>query len=164
MREETYSRIAMHGYDGTFRADVIVDDADYEQLRRWRWALTRGYASRLTVLGENGFRKGRRMLIHRQLLGLAFGDPREGDHLNGNRLDNRRANLRIVTVAENRQNQNAAGHRDGSSRYRGVCWDAARGKWMVRANHKHLGRYDDEDEAGKVAAAYRREHMPFATG
>lgn len=43
---------------------------------------------------------------------------REIDHINGNKLDNRRSNLRIVTHQQNIHNAKA--HRDGTSRYKGV--------------------------------------------
>lgn len=47
----------------------------------------------------------RTLLLHRWMLGLEVGDPREGDHDNFDRLDNRMANLKIVTKRANRQHK-----------------------------------------------------------
>ena len=42
---------------------------------------------------------GKRQLLHRHVMGLVPGDKR--DHVNGDKLDNRRVNLRVVSHAEN---------------------------------------------------------------
>lgn len=87
------------------------------------------------------------------------------DHINGLALDNRRANLRLATVAENAQN---VGRRTSnkSSRYRGVTWSKERRKWQafgtLDGRYKLIGRFDSEDQAGVAAAAWRAEHMPFS--
>ena len=95
--------------------------------------------------------------IHRRIMGLSKGDGKFVDHINGDRFDNRRQNLRVITVAENAQNRVCSG---GSSQYRGVY--RFRNVWRAKVNGKHLGLFDDELEAARVAAAYRREHVPFA--
>jgi hypothetical protein len=102
--------------------------------------------------------------MHREVLGLAADDSRVVDHVNRDRLDNRRSNLRLLSAAENAQNQGPA--RGSTSRFRGVHWCASRRKWVARVKidgrHRNLGRFDDELEAARVAAAYRAEHMPFS--
>ncbi|HEX7606116.1 MAG TPA: HNH endonuclease, partial [Usitatibacter sp.] len=78
-----------------------MDDEDFEWLSRWRWHLTHyGYVARDEIVDG----KQRRVAMHRVILGLAHGDPREGDHGNRNKRDNRRGNLIVVTKAENGQN------------------------------------------------------------
>ena len=71
------------------------------------------------------------------------------DHKDGNRLNNKIENLRPVTTQQNMFN--AKGQAGSSSKYKGVCWDKARGKWRARivVNEKemYLGRYDTEEEA-----------------
>jgi hypothetical protein len=82
------------------------------------------------------------------------------DHIDGDRLNNRRSNLRLVTKAEQMQNVRA---RASTSPYRGVCWDGTYLKWLAQAqvarrNH-FLGYFDDEEEAARVASAFRLAHM-----
>ncbi len=102
--------------------------------------------------------------MHRLILGLEAGDPLQADHINRDRLDNRRANLRAVTASQNRHNQ---GSRPGSSStHRGVSWSEKRGRWEASVNvngRAHfLGRFADELDAARVASEFRREHMPFS--
>lgn len=72
-----------------------VDDDDFEQLSQRRWYLkTTGYA-------HNNDRK----TMHRVVLGLKRGDGKIVDHINHDRLDNRRSNMRLVTRRVNQQNR-----------------------------------------------------------
>lgn len=102
--------------------------------------------------------------MHRELLGLAHGDKREADHVNRNKLDNRRSNLRIVTRAQNKQNLDS--YAGGTSKHRGVSWNVSREQWVARGRLNGtvhvLGEYEREQDAAAVAAAWRREHMPFS--
>jgi hypothetical protein len=87
-----------------------------------------------------------------------IGDPPPGmvvDHINGDRLDNRRANLRFCTLAQNKQNSRP--YRGGTSRYKGVSWKRTgkgTGKWLarIRVDGKdiHLGFHKEEEEAAKA--------------
>jgi hypothetical protein len=143
---------------GAPRAYALIDPADAERVLRHRWSL-RSIGRDAEYPAANI--EGRCVSLHAFLMQPPAG--RVVDHRNGWRLDNRRSNLRIATYGENAQNQYA---RPGSSKYRGVCWDKARGKWMAHGtvNYKRttIGRFDSEDEAGAAAAAWRREHMPFS--
>lgn len=79
-------------------AFTIVDAADARWLLEHRWGLgSDGYATRR--------RPGVAIRMHREILGLAAGDGRHTDHINRDKLDNRRANLRVVTAAQNMQNR-----------------------------------------------------------
>lgn len=97
----------------------------------------------------------RRVAAHRVIFLMHHGYlPAVIDHINRIRDDNRIENLRdAVTEGNNQGNQS---HQVGrSSKYRGVCWDAARGKWAaaVKCGGKrfNLGRFSCEHQA---AAAY----------
>lgn len=145
------SKPTIHGW-----ALVDPDDA---HLAVYRWSLNDGgYAVRYVARGDGRYRQER---MHRIILGLAPGDPRQVDHINGRRLDNRRANLRIVTTQQ--QSQNMAAHSDARSPYRGVSWFRPHGKWCAKAciagTHYHIGYYDDELEAAEAARAFREAHM-----
>jgi len=146
---------------GSVRAHAVVDAADYEWASRWRWWLTNwGYAKRDERIGG----RRRAILLHRELLGLAPGDGLEGDHINGDRLDNRRSNLRVVTRAGNQQNRH---YGFGASSYRGVSWHKPSGRWRAGAQlggkQRHLGLFILEEDAAAAAAAFRAEHMPYST-
>lgn len=131
----------------------FVDDADSGLVEPFLW---RQHAAGYVYRAKPG---GGMILLHRDLCGLTPGDGLEVDHINGDRLDNRRANLRVVTRSENAQNLAAK----GTSPHRGVF--PRRGKWyaQVRANGRrhYLGTFDTELEAAAVVSAFRSEHMPF---
>jgi hypothetical protein len=155
------ARIPLRDREGKTVAYALVDAADYEWLSQWHWSLDRGgYAKR----GESRAGKKRIVYLHRAVLGLEQGDGLEGDHVNGNRLDCRRSNLRVTTPRQNRQNRSKLA--GASSRYRGVSWHKPRRKWVAYAKlngrKHHLGLFADEHEAAAVAAAFRAEHMPFS--
>lgn len=106
-----------------------------------------------------GVRPGVAVLLHRWLLGiLDAGRTVLGDHVNGDKLDNRRTNLRVVSPAESSGNVRGR----GSSGARGVY--PCRGRWQARGKRDrrsvHLGTYDTVEEAAEVADAWRREHLP----
>lgn len=138
---------------------ALVDPCDFVAVNDFRWHLSaQGYVKRETGTAGQGKKS---FYLHREILGLAPDDPRQVDHKNRNRLDNRRSNLRAVTAAENAQNR---GHQTG--RFRGVARATHGGTWLARVQIKgvvhYLGRFATEDEAGHAAAAFRREHMPFS--
>jgi hypothetical protein len=133
-----------------------VDAADAAEVSRRAWHLSaQGYPS-ATI-------DGRVTTLHRFLLGLKSGDRLLVDHKNRDRLDNRRANLRLGSQAMNAQNRNPLG---GSSKFRGVSWDRARSCWETHAKINgrsyFLGRFDDELEAAETVAEFRAKHMPFS--
>lgn len=135
---------------------VRIDDEDAARL------------GKLTVsLGGHGYAQmfwdGRVQLLHRWILGLTRGDGLIGDHVNGDRLDNRRSNLRAVTPSMSSQNVGGRGR----SKYRGVH-PTRSGRWSVQVKFQgqthYLGTYGTEEEAAAVADAKRRELMPSYVG
>lgn len=146
-------RIPLVNRKGEVVAYALVDDAD-DTLTQWRWRMSEGYAVRTLARGK--------VYMHRQLLGIAPGDPIMADHRNRDRLDNRRANLRRATRAQQQQNLTSW----GASRFRGVCRHADGERWRaeVRIGGKryYLGAFDSETEAAEAADALRLELMPFA--
>lgn len=115
-------------------AFAVVDEDDYEWLTgmgEWHLSDT-GYAVRRTPAGT--------VRMHR----LVAGTPEEliTDHLNGNRLDNRRSNLRTVNNSQNMRNVKTRKY---------YTWDKSKNMWMVRYNGIFYGRYKTEEEAAKAA-------------
>lgn len=95
--------------------------------------------------------------MHRAVLKAA--DGMVVDHINHNGLDNRKANLRVATVAQNAWN---AKRPIGRSGYRGVSFDRRTGRWRVAISYcgkrKQLGCFRDKHEAAK---AYDRAAMKY---
>lgn len=156
--------IPLYAKDGTIRAFAMVDEEDYRWASEHRWYRnTSGYAVRNGYKHEDSWT----IFLHRGVLGLTGSDPRKTDHINRDKLDCRRANLRAVTHAQNHQNRASCGDRNTSSRFRGVSWNKPRRQWhaygYLDGKLHFLGYFDDEEEAGKVAADFRKKHMPYST-
>jgi hypothetical protein len=138
---------------------ALIDAADLEWANQWRWSYINGYATRMD-------RATRRLArLHRALLGLVPGDGWETDHINRDKLDNRRCNLRVVTHQTNLQNVDAKSASE--SGLRGVRWATNARKWQAYAHvdgrFHHLGVYEDKDDAAAVARMFRLAHMAGAT-
>ncbi len=125
---------------------VLVDDDDFKFLNQWHWYWHTGYAARRLNLGIN---KSKILLMHRALLSVP--ENKEVDHINGDRLDNRKANLRIVSHQENMQNMKK--RVNSTSKFRGVSFH--KGAWDVQlwnnGKHIYIGRFKDEIQAAKIA-------------
>jgi len=122
---------------------AYVDAADYEWLNQYCWQLyAAGYVARLE--------KRKVVLMHREIM-----QPPEGmvvDHIDGNKANNCRVNLRVCTPPENQHNQ--AKRRGASSQFKGVGRDNRCGKYHARFTHNGipmwLGYFDDEVEAARA--------------
>lgn len=122
---------------------AIVDDEDYDRLSQHKWCAVDRRRQCYAQRKEHG----KTIRMHREILqvpaGLVF------DHRNHNGLDNRKCNLRICTPSQNSQNRRP--QQGGSSRYKGVWWEQAKGKWRAVISHQgrtiHIGYYDYEVDA-----------------
>ena len=98
---------------------TIVDDSDYELLSQWSWYYNGGYAVRGCP---------ERILMHRVITNCPI--ELEVDHINMDKLDNRRINLRNVTKSVNLHNTNAK--KTSKSNIKGVFWNPINKKWRVQ--------------------------------
>ena len=129
---------------------VLFDDADSELVSRHKWWITpQGYAC-TKIKREDGTR--RTIGMHR----LILGDPATPatDHINRNRLDNRRCNLMACTDSHNNRNRPTVAGK--FSKHRGVTF--VRGKWQVVIRVggvlKFFGYHATEEAAAAIAAPY----------
>lgn len=126
---------------------AIVDDIDAD-LAELKWHVGGpGYAVRMS--------KRKAILMHR-VIGSRMGfDARKNtDHINRNKLDNRRSNLRPCTQAENVRNSSPS--KNNTSGAKGVYWWQNRWKAAIKFRGKqlHLGcfKYKKDAIAARRAA------------
>lgn len=122
-----------------------VDVEDVLRLSEHSWTLSsHGYA--VSRKGNN-----KQIYLHRFLLGEPKGYV--VDHINGDKLDNRKSNLRTCSIKENIRNM-GSGRRNKSNKYRGVSWATKNRKWVslitVDRRAIYLGLYESEEEAAKA--------------
>lgn len=88
-------------------------------------------------------------LMHRAIMKDVLEEGMQVDHINRNRLDNRKINLRVVTQQENLQNKSV--YKSNKSGYPGVKWNKKLGKWQVQITRNkkrvHLGVFDELQDA-----------------
>lgn len=131
-----------------------VSDEDYERLLDvGSWVVTaEGYAVHW-YSQEDG--KRRALYMHRYI--LSAPPYLHVDHINHDRLDNRRENLRFATRSQNNANRNR--HCNNTSLYKGVSWHE--GGWEVRIGYQeeriYLGRYQMAMQAAWVYDAAARK-------
>lgn len=125
----------------------LIDEADEEWVCLWKWCPK--------LSSENGnlyvvrSHDGRPVYLHRQIARARFYE--QVDHINGDTLDNRRANLRICSNAQNQQNRKKKLPGKGGTRFKGVFFINGRWRAYITVNKKryHLGVYDAEIDAAK---------------
>ncbi len=124
---------------------AVIDDSDLAIISRYTWSYNKQTRYACCNVGPNGHTHP--IPFHSMLINAPKG--MYIDHINGDRLDNRRANLRVITPTQSRLN--SAAKRTNTSGYKGVTLTSW-GKWAAEIwpNSKHvlIGYFDD-----KVAAA-----------
>lgn len=134
-------------------AGALVDDEDFPLVAGISWCI-----------GTLGYVQSSRGYMHRLLMRAQPGQI--VDHINGDRKDNRRGNLRFVTCAENNANRRVLGTKSRSG-FRGVSWCAQTGRWKatVKIGYRQhwVGRFTDPAEAHRAVSTYRLAHLPGAT-
>ena len=139
---------------------AVVDDEDYEFLSQWKWFAQKTkhtvYAARKPWVSGSG--RSTKVYMHRVISGA--NDGMQTDHMDGNGLNNRRANLRSVTQQDNLLNR-VRWTKGCASRFRGVYLDKRDGSWFssitVNGKSTYLGRFGSEEDAARAYLEKRRE-------
>ena len=132
---------------------TIIDPIDAD-LGEFKWSfLSTGYAYKIIAKINQ---KTVCYLLHRVILERVIERPlvkgEYVDHINRDKLDNRRSNLRIATATQNSINK---GRENGStSEHKGVCWDNTKKRWLAQIGKQnknyYIGVFKDEKQAAKA--------------
>lgn len=139
---------------------AIVDDENFEELNKYNWhAMGNGrYAARRKTISPKVYKI---VYMHREINKTPKGV--HTDHINGNRFDNRKDNLRNCTKSENSMAYQTK--RSGcSSKFIGVSWDKEKKKWesysRINGSRKHIGYFKLEIEAAKARDIFVSKRNP----
>lgn len=134
---------------------AIVDDDNYLRLAKYSWFCHQGYARRCLYL--NGRQK--HLTMHSEIIECPPGFRR--DHKNGNRLDNRRENLRVVTSLQNAQNAGLSAA--NTCGLKGVTWHKKnriyRAQIQIDKKKKMLGSFKCKFEAALIYDVTAKKHF-----
>jgi hypothetical protein len=125
---------------------ATIDDEDLDRLSKHKWRYNGSYAVR------DMHDRGKHWLIYMHREVNQTPDGLVTDHIDRNKLNNTRGNLRSVTHKENMQNKSPYSR----TSHPGISWAKKRNKWEVRAGNKQkfLGYYSDIDDAIDVREKY----------
>ncbi len=126
---------------------TIIIDLDMESLlKEYRFSIgLRGYATTSV--------RHKHIYLHHLILGKKEGFVT--DHINRNKLDNKKQNLRFVTRSFNNQNVLSKGYWYDKTRNNYQTYSVLNGK------RKFLGRFKEESEAKLAVYNFRRKYLPF---
>jgi len=145
---------------------AIVDADDYARLSKNKWyAGGRRYAY-YAVRDYVCKRTKERVTVHMHRVILPVSAGLVVEHINGNGIDNRKANLRPATPAQNSRNRRRLA-KNKTSRYRGVCRSKGRRLWLAVIIYngrqiRHGSFADERDAAFAYDAAAKKYHKEFA--
>ena len=162
--DELIMRMAKH-FSVTPDGQLSRDSTPYEMNARARMGVgfdrvDNGRYKRFNVYEEKGG-KEYTVYSHRIIYYLYHGElPECLDHIDNDRLNNRRENLRAATSQQNSSNRTSA--KNSSSKYLGVSWCRRRKKWQVNirldGKLKYLGIFTCEKDAASIYNLAAIEH------
>lgn len=116
---------------------AIIDLEDLSLIKEYKWYLNRVNNFVYADTGSNS------LYIHRLLMNVVFDNNFYVDHVDRNRLNNKRLNLRVCSNIENCRNRGKKG--DCSSEYIGISWVKDKKRWFsyiwIEYKRISLGKY-----------------------
>lgn len=118
---------------------VVIDKDDYESVKDIKWFFDGRYAAN---------KIGKKIYLHRILMKSPKGEV--VDHINGDKLDCRKSNLRICTQQRNTFNRTSL-NKNNTSGHIGITWSRDKNKWLTRImlsnKSKFLGYFEELEDA-----------------
>lgn len=146
-RQNTYELIDDYYIGYTQSGEKFYfDKEDYDVVKQYCWSIDsqNGYIKTTDKINNTG-----KLYLHRLVMGCKKGDGIIIDHINRNKIDCRKSNLRTVNSSQNVMNSSIRS--DNTSGIKGVYWNSRRNKWsaMITANKEgiFLGNYDKFEDA-----------------
>lgn len=140
-------------YDKNFNQNAVtyIDENDYEKISKYSWWLSNNYI--------HGSVNNKKVRLSRFILNYTGNDV--VDHINGNTLDNRKQNLRIITRKQNSMNKKS--RVNSTSKYLGISYYKRINKWVseIRIDGKKIciGQFINEIDAAKARDKVAFEHF-----
>lgn len=130
---------------------------DFDKIKEYYWRTDRkGY-----LITDDFNNNGQKIKMHRLIMSCSYGDGKIVDHMNFNKKDNRKENLRLVTPMQNSQWQRL--RPTNTSGVTGVGNAGYGNKWIayIDANKEriHLGTFDTFEEAVKVRLTAEKHYF-----
>ncbi len=133
---------------------ALIDFEDFELVNQYKWHFSKSSNNYGKAIARPS-RKGKAIRMHRLIMDAP--DIFEVDHINGNPLDNRKSNLRLVSHAQNQKNMSK--HSDNKTGYKGVSFHKKANKYQVFVGKKYIGLFIDIKEAAKAYNIAALEHF-----
>lgn len=142
---------------------AIIDNEDFDLVSQFKWRAQQNHNTWYAVSSHDP-----NQYMHRMILSCPRGSI--VDHINKDGLDNRRCNLRIASLAENRFNARLS--KNNTSGFTGVCFEKRTGKWVASVSTRafgenrriHIGMFWSKEEAASARDAFLLEKLGVSVG
>jgi hypothetical protein len=134
----------MYDIEYNEKARAIIDLDDIEKCKPYKWVIRNdGYVSTKA--------DGKGIKLHRFIANTPKGQ--HTDHINRNKLDNRKSNLKICTQLENNKNKNT--YKNNKTGRRGVCYKDGGYQASIKYNNEriYIGWFKDIAKAIEMREA-----------
>ena len=149
---------------------VLLDQKDWDKVKDYKWHMSSDGYVRAKIKDpkgrtriKNGYVCAKHADVHMHRLIMGTPSDLFTDHINGNKADNRKSNLRVCTNAEN--SRNSKPHTNSKSGYKGVSAQplSRRNPWKanirVEGKKKHIGCFVTTEEAALAYDEKAKEYF-----